>query len=191
MCGRVGSAKRMQEILRNYYKLISIWIKKFLGEKKYFTKIKRAEALFFVYNYYLTKPHKCAIINLDPPLGGRRSRNSHYTTSFKKSQIKSHRRIAQSFFPKSLFFCATCTTLTALRAAPPDATHICDPFCLAARTRAHMPAAPVESWPLKNFFTHWATGAPRQFSHMVAILLQTWTEQNKFCSLSPLKKLIQ
>lgn len=41
---------------------------------------------------------------LDPPLGGRRSRNSHYTTSFKKSQIKSSRRIAQSFFPKSLFF---------------------------------------------------------------------------------------
>ena len=104
MCGRVGSAKRMQEILRNCYKLISIWIKKFLGGKKYFTKIKRAEALFFVYNYYLTKPHKCAIINLDPPLGGRRSRNSHYTTSFKKSQIKSHRPIAQSFFPKSLFF---------------------------------------------------------------------------------------
>lgn len=44
---------------------------------------------------------------LDPPLGGRRSRNSHYTTSFKKNQIKSSRRIAQSFFPKSLFFCAT------------------------------------------------------------------------------------
>ena len=104
MCGRVGSAKRMQEILRNCYKLISIWIKKFLGGKKYSTKIKRAEALFFVYNYYLTKPHKCDIINLDPPLGGRRSRNSHYTTSFKKSQIKSHRQIAQSFFPKSLFF---------------------------------------------------------------------------------------
>lgn len=104
MCGRVGSAKRMQEILRNCYKLISIWIKKFLGGKKYCTKIKRAEALFFVYNYYLTKSHKCAIINLDPPLGGRRSRNSHYTTSFKKSQIKSHRQIAQSFFPKSLFF---------------------------------------------------------------------------------------
>lgn len=41
---------------------------------------------------------------LDPPLGGRRSRDSHYTTSFKKSQIKSSRRIAQSFFPKSLFF---------------------------------------------------------------------------------------
>lgn len=41
---------------------------------------------------------------LDPPLGGRRSRNSHYTISFKKSQIKSSRRIAQSFFPKSLFF---------------------------------------------------------------------------------------
>lgn len=41
---------------------------------------------------------------LDPPLGGRRSRNSHYTTSFKKSQIKSSRRIVQSFFPKSLFF---------------------------------------------------------------------------------------
>lgn len=41
---------------------------------------------------------------LDPPLGGRRSRNSHYTISFKKSQEKSSRRIAQSFFPKSLFF---------------------------------------------------------------------------------------
>ena len=104
MCGQVGSAKRTQETLQSCYKLISIWIKKFLGGKKYFTKIKRAEALFFVYNYHLTKPHKCAIINLDPPLGGRRSRNSHYTTSFKKSQIKSSRRIAQSFFPKSLFF---------------------------------------------------------------------------------------
>lgn len=110
MCGRVGSAKKMQEILRNCYKLISIWIEKFLGGKKYFTKIKRAGALFFVYNYHLTKLHKCAIINLDPPLGGRRSRNSHYTTSFKKSQIKSHRQIAQSFFPKSHSFCATCTT---------------------------------------------------------------------------------
>ena len=44
---------------------------------------------------------------LDPPLGGRRSRNSHYTISFKKSQEKSSRQIAQSFFPKSLFFCAT------------------------------------------------------------------------------------
>lgn len=44
---------------------------------------------------------------LDPPLGGRRSRNSYYTISFKKSQIKSSRRITQSFFPKSLFFCAT------------------------------------------------------------------------------------
>lgn len=44
---------------------------------------------------------------LDPPLGGRRSRNSHYIISFKKSQEKSSRRIAQSFFPKSLFFCAT------------------------------------------------------------------------------------
>lgn len=41
---------------------------------------------------------------LDPPLGGRRSRNSHYTISFKKSQEKSSRQIAQSFFPKSLFF---------------------------------------------------------------------------------------
>lgn len=41
---------------------------------------------------------------LDPPLGGRRSRNSYYTISFKKSQIKSSRRITQSFFPKSLFF---------------------------------------------------------------------------------------
>lgn len=116
----------MQEILQSYYKLISIWIKKFLGGKKYFTKIKRAEALFFVYNYHLTKPHKCAIINLDPPLGGRRSRNSHYTTSFKKSQIKSSCQIAQSFFPKSLFFCATYTTLTALRPRhlmqPPYAT---------------------------------------------------------------------
>ena len=110
MCGRVGSARKMQEILRNCYKLISIWIEKFLGGKKYFTKIKRAGALFFVYNYHLTKPHKCAIINLDPPLGGRRSRNSHYTTSFKKSQIKSHRQITQSFFPKSHSFCAICTT---------------------------------------------------------------------------------
>lgn len=104
MCGRVGSAKKMQKVLQECYKLISIWIKKFPGGKKYFTKIKRADALFFVYNYYLTKPHKCGIINLDPPLGGRRSRNSHYTISFKKSQIKSSRRIAQSFFPKSLFF---------------------------------------------------------------------------------------
>lgn len=168
MCGRVGSARKTQEILQSCYKLISIWIKKFLGGKKYFTKIKRVEALFFVYNYHLTKPHKCAIINLDPPLGGRRSRNSHYTTSFKKSQIKSHRQIAQSFFPKSHSFCAT---LTAFRTAPPDATHICDPFCLAARARAHMPAAPAESWPSKIFFTHWATGAPRQFSHMAAVLL--------------------
>lgn len=183
MCGRVGSAKRMQEILRNYYKLISIWIKKFLGGKKYFTKIKRAEALFFVYNYYLTKPYKCAIINLDPPLGGRRSRNSHYTTSFKKSQIKSHRRIAQSFFPKSLFFVQPAQPAPA--GASSDATHICDPFCLAARARAHMPAAPVESWPLKNFFTHWATGALRQISHMAATLLQTWPSANKnFSSLS-------
>jgi hypothetical protein len=48
-----------------------------------------------------------------------------------------------------------------------------------------MPAAPIESWPLKNFFTHWVTGAPHQFSHMAATLLQTWTEQNKnFSSLS-------
>ena len=69
---------------------------------------------------------------------------------------KKSNKIASSnctiFFPEISFFCATCTTLTALRAAPPDATPICDPFCLAARTRAHMPAAPVESWPLKNFF---------------------------------------
>ena len=104
MCGQVGSAKKTQEILQSCYKLISIWIKKIPYGKKYFTKIKRAEALFFVYNYHLTKPHKCTIINLDPPLGGRRSRNSHYTTSFKKSQIKSSCQIAQSFFPKSLFF---------------------------------------------------------------------------------------
>lgn len=127
-------------------------MKRFLGGKKYFTKIKRAEVLFFVYNYYLTKPYKCAIINLDPPLGGRHSRNSHYTTSFKKSQIKSHRQTAQSFFPKLHSFCATCTTLTILRVASPDTTPICDPFCLAARARAHMPAVPAESWPLKNFF---------------------------------------
>ena len=191
MCGRVGSVKRTQEILRNCYKLISIWIKKFHGGKKYCTKIKRAEALFFVYNYYLTKSHKYAIINLDPPLGGRRSRNSHYTTSFKKSQIKSHRQIAQSFFPKSLFFCATCTTLTALRAAPPDATHICDPFCLAARARAHMPAAPAESWPLKIFLP---IGQP---ARRVKFPIWPWhcyklgLLPTKIFLLSPLKKLVQ
>jgi hypothetical protein len=142
-------------------------------EKNISQKLRGQKPSFFVYNCHLTKPHKCAIINLDPPLGGRRSRNSHYTTSFKKSQIKSSRRIAQSFFPKSHSFCATCTTLLAFRAAPPDTTLICDPFCLAARARAHMPAEPVESWPLKNFFTHWAIDASRQFSHMAAILLQT------------------
>ena len=102
---------------------------------------------------------------------------------------KKSNKIASSnctiFFPEISFFCATCTTLTALKAALPDTTLICDPFCLAARARAHMPAAPVESWLLKNFFTHWATGAPRQFSHMAATLLQTWPAANKnFSSLS-------
>lgn len=96
----VRAGRLSEKDARNIAKLLQIDFdlnKKFLGGKKYFTKIKRVEALFFVYNYHLTKPHKCAIINLDPPLGGRRSRNSHYTTSFKKSQIKSHRQIARSF----------------------------------------------------------------------------------------------
>lgn len=160
----VRAGRLSEKDARNIAKLLQIDFdlnKKIPWWKKYFTKIKRAGALFFVYNYYLTKPHKCAIINLDPPLGGRRSRNSHYTTSFKKNQIKSHCQTAQSFFPKSHSFCATCTTLTALRTTPPDTTPICDLFCLAARARAHMPAAPAESRPSKNFFTHWATGAPR------------------------------
>nr|DAE79723.1 MAG TPA: hypothetical protein [Caudoviricetes sp.] len=106
----------------------------------------------------MTKPHKCGIINLDPPLGGRRSRNSHYTTSFKKSQEKSSRRIAQSFFPKSLFFVQPAQSASA---GVPQLSPICDPFCLAARARAHMPAAPEGSWPLKNFFTGLATSASR------------------------------
>lgn len=191
MCGLVGSAKRMQEILRNCYKLISIWIKKFLGGKKYFTKIKRAEALFFVYNYYLTKPHKCDIINLDPPLGGRRSRNSHYTTSFKKSQIKSHRQIAQSFFPKSLFF-----VQPAQPWPPSGPRHLMQPtyatpFVWQPGPGRICPPRRQKVGPSKIFFTHWATGASRQISHMAATLLQTWTEQNLFCSLSPLKKLVQ
>lgn len=161
----VRAGRLSEKDARNIAKLLQIdfdlnkkipWWKKNISQK-----LRGQKPSFFVYNYYLTKPHKCAIINLDPPLGGRRSRNSHYTTSFKKSQIKSSRRIAQSFFPKSLFFCATCTTLTALKAASPDATPICNPFCLAARARAHMPAAPVESRPSKNFFTYWVTGAPR------------------------------
>lgn len=87
------------------------------------------------------------------------------------------------FFPEISFFCATCTTRSCGRV--PNSVPICDPFCLAARARVHMPAAPAESRPFKNFFTHWATGAPRQFSHMAATLLQTWPAANKnFSSLS-------
>lgn len=173
MCGRVGSAKRMQEILRNCYKLISIWIKKFRGGKKYCIKIKRAEALFFVYNYHLTKPHKCDIINLDPPLGGRRSRNSHYTTSFKKSQIKSHRQTAQSFFPKSLFF-----VQPAQPWLPSEPRHLMQPtyatpFAWQPGPGRICPPRRQKVGPSKIFFTHWATGTPRQISHMAATLLQT------------------
>lgn len=158
----VRAGRLSEKDARNIAKLLQINFdlnRKIPWWKKIFHKNQRAGALFFVYNYHLTKPHKCAIINLDPPLGGRRSRNSHYTTSFKKSQIKSSRRITQSFFPKSLFFCATCTTRSCGRV--PNSVPICDPFCLAARARAHMPAAPAESRPFKNFFTHWAAGAPR------------------------------
>lgn len=54
------------------------------------------------------------------------------------------------FFPEISFFCATCTIRLCGRV--PNSTPICDPFCLAARARAHMPAAPEGSWPLKNFF---------------------------------------
>lgn len=50
------SIARMLQIDFDLNKKIPWW-------KKYFTKIKRAEALFFVYNYYLTKPHKCSIIS--------------------------------------------------------------------------------------------------------------------------------
>lgn len=127
---------------------------------------------------------------LDPPLGGRRSRNSHYTTSFKKSQIKSSCRIAQSFFPKSLFFCATCTT--SLYGRTPNSVPICDPFCLAARARAHMPAAPEGSWPLKNFF--YPLGDRRValiFPYGRNIARNLACCPQKFFSLSLLEKLVQ
>ena len=139
----------------------------------------------------MTKPHKCAIINLDPPLGGRRSRNSHYTTSFKKSQIKSHRHIAQTFFPKSHSFCATCTTLTAFRTAPPDATPICDPFYLAARARAHMPAAPAESWPSKIFLPIGRPARRVNFPIWPPSCYKLGLLPTKIFLLSPLKKLVQ
>lgn len=124
----VRAGRLSEKDARNIAKLLQIDFdlnRKIPWWKKIFHKNQRAGALFFVYNYHLTKPHKCAIINLDPPLGGRRSRNSHYTTSFKKSQIKSHCQIAQSFFPKSHSFCATCTTRLCGRtpAHSPYATH--------------------------------------------------------------------
>ena len=191
MCGQVGSAKRTQEILQSCYKLISIWIEKFLGGKKYFTKIKRAEALFFVYNYHLTKPHKCAIINLDPPLGGRRSRNSHYTTSFKKSQIKSSRQIAQSFFPKSHSFCATCTTDRPSRPHDPIQSPYATPFVWQPGPGRICPPRRQKVGPPKIFLP---IGRP---AHRVNFPI--WPQHcyklgllpTKIFLLSPLKKLVQ
>lgn len=56
----VRAGRLSEKDARNIAKLLQIDFdlnkKKFLGGKKYFTKIKRAGALFFVYNYYLTKP---------------------------------------------------------------------------------------------------------------------------------------
>lgn len=127
----VRAGRLSEKDARNIAKLLQIDFdlnRKIPWWKKIFHKNQRAGALFFVYNYHLTKPHKCAIINLDPPLGGRRSRNSHYTTSFKKNQIKSHRQIAQTFFPKSHSFCATCTTDRPSRPHDPIQSPYATPF---------------------------------------------------------------
>ena len=87
------------------------------------------------------------------------------------------------FFPEIALF--LCNLHNPPLRSYPNSPPICDPFCLAARARAHMPAAPVGSRPSKIFFTHWATGASHQFSHMAATLLQTLTAARKnFSSLS-------
>ena len=191
MCGRVGSVKKMQEILRKYYRLILIWIKKFLGGKKYFTKIKRADVLFFVYNYYLTKPHKYDIINLDPPLGGRRSRNSHYTTSFKKSQIKSYCQIAQSFFPKSHLFCATCTTDRPSRPHCLIQTPYATPFLWQPGPGRICPPRRQKVGPSKIFLPIGRPARRVNFPIWPPLCYKLGLLPTKIFLLSPLKKLVQ
>lgn len=154
-------------------------------KKKYFTKIKRAEALFFVYNYHLTKPHKCAIINLDPPLGGRRSRNSHYTTSFKKSQIKSSRRIAQSFSRNLFFF------VQPAQSAPAGVSPYATPFVWQPGPGRICPPRRQKVGPSKIFLPIGRPARRVNFPIWPPVCYKLSLLPTKIFLLSPLKKLVQ
>ena len=123
---------------------------------------------------------------LDPPLGGRRSRNSHYTISFKKSQEKSSRQIAQSFFPKSLFFCAT-RLCGRTPTQSPYATH----FVWQPGPGRICPPRRKEAGPSKIFLPVWRPARRVNFPIWPQHCYKLSLLPTKIFLLSPLKKLVQ
>lgn len=126
---------------------------------------------------------------LDPPLGGRRSRNSHYTTSFKKSQIKSSRRIAQSFFPKSLFFVQPAQPASA--GAPPTQSPYATPFVWQPGPGRICPPRRKEVGPSKIFLSIGRPARRVNFPIWPQHCQELGLSKTCFAQLSLLEKLVQ
>lgn len=126
---------------------------------------------------------------LDPPLGGRRSRNSHYTISFKKSQIKSSRRIAQSFFPKSLFFVQPAQPASA--GVPQLSPHMRPLLFGSPGPGAYARRAGMKLAPQKFFYRFGDRRVALIFPYGCDIARNLACCPQKFFSLSLLEKLVQ